>query len=69
MPAGISEGGRGKRRMGGCLHVAERKEGEKHPGFVDQAWIDTLSIGDGCRKDVFCGKHYSLRITYYHNIR
>lgn len=55
--------------MGGCLHVTEREEGEEHPGLVDQARIDTLSIGDGCRKHVFCGKHYSLWITYCHDIR
>lgn len=56
-------------KMGGCLHVTEREEGEEHPGLVDQARIDTLSIGDGCRKHVFSGKHYSLRITYHHDIR
>lgn len=54
--------------MAECLHVTEREEGEEHPGLVDQARIDTLSIGDGCRKHVFCGKHYSLRITYCHDI-
>lgn len=55
--------------MGGCLHVTEGEEGEEHPRLVDQPRIDTLSIGDGCRKHVFCGKHYSLRITYCHDIR
>lgn len=49
--------------------MTEGEEGEEHPRLVDQPRIDTLSIGDGCRKHVFCGKHYSLRITYCHDIR